>query len=227
MATTRPQRTSFDPWSRAEPGHSHATASPAYVTEQGRERVDPWENPSTRHPRANVPPAPAPLRLLKPREPATVIAARRMLMYRKGLLPNDVEKLAGNRKRMALQKHWWQHARRIGPLLAGGFLAALAGSLTDLLPLLLAGYLIALSGLVLGCAALAMGISIFRKPLTHFYWREELPATPQEVAALSEAARQHPELKQIIAGWWSDPAPLRKRDVVMAQDFLEAVRDAA
>lgn len=218
MATLKYENTSFDPWSRTD--FRLADAASAYVTERGQGQVDPWGKPAVPHPRTT----PAPVRLLKPREPANVVAARRMLMYRKGLLPNEVEQLAGNRKRLALQAHWRWHGKRVGLLLACGILLALTGSLANTLPILLAGYLVAFSGLVLGCAALATAIAVQRKPLTAYYWHEEFPATPQDVVTLSQAARQHPELEQVITSWWSNPAPLRKRDVVMVQDFMDAIR---
>ena len=227
MTAAKQERTSFDPWSRTGARHTDGTTPPSYLTERGHEQVDPWRNAVPYQAKTTgITPAPAPVQLLKPREPATIIAARRMLMYRKGLLPNEVEQLAGNRKQLALQAHWRWHGKRIGMLLAAGLVLALAGSLADTLPVLLAGYLFAFSGLVLGCAALATAIAILRKPLTSYYWREEFPATPEEVAILSRVAREHPELGQIIASWWSDPAPLRKRDVVMAQDFMDAMRGA-
>lgn len=222
MTATQHKNVPFDPGPCQDMDLTKAATLPTYLTERGHEHIDPWKKTPAHYPSTNA--APATVRQLKLREPSPLTVARRMLMCRKGLLSNEIEQLALSRKQQALQTHWRWHGKRIAALLLTGLSASITGSVMGALPILVTGYVIALSGLALGCRALAAAISMLRQPLASYYWREELPATPEEITTLSHLARQSPELHQFVTGWWNDPAPLRKRDVMMARDFINAMR---
>lgn len=164
------------------------------------------------------------------RETAAVLAARRALMSRKGVLPEEMDRIAGARRRQALRIAWPVRFRRglgvAGWAAAGGGISW-AGSYHASQPLLLCGYLVVAAAAVRGCAILTRSPSSHPPPLSSYYLRDECVADAVDIACLTRLARQDAEIEIFTAAWWRSPAPIRKGDLALALQLQSAKQAAA
>lgn len=163
------------------------------------------------------------------RETAAVLAARRALMSRKGLLPEELDRIARARRHQALRVAWPVRLRGwlavAGWATAGGGISW-AGSFYALLPLVLCGYLLVAAATVHACAMLTLP-SANPPPLSAYYLRDECLADAVDIACLTRLARRDAEIEIFTAPWWRNPAPIRKGDLALALQLQSAKQATA
>ncbi|KAF1712412.1 hypothetical protein CSC70_02515 [Pseudoxanthomonas kalamensis DSM 18571] len=156
------------------------------------------------------------------RESGELIAARRALMMRKALMPDELDARAVTRRNQARHQHVPARVRLGAGLTLVGLLASWLGNLLAQPWLLALGYGVATCGLVLLCMLAAAMLYPKDNDLGAFYQLDELPAGSEDIARLSRLSQEDPELARLIAPWWENPAPIRNGDIALAMDFVRA-----
>ena len=107
--------------------------------------------------------------------------------------------------------------------MAAGVAVSVTGSTMGHQLVLLGGFALLLAGAVAMCMMLAALLRPQIGDLAGYIRPEETPATAEEISALSKAVLADAELDKLTSSWWKEHgAPIRRRDLVLANAFIAA-----
>lgn len=147
--------------------------------------------------------------------------AYKALKYRTGMTDHHISHLLRERSRSALTRYLGFAALSAVLAIAGGlavWASPQAGALTTVV--YVAGLLVTMICGTLMMACLFQSLGTRNK--NAYYQDGEMPATPEDIVRLHQLGQDDPALKPIISGWINAPQLIRRRDVDLVDDYVDA-----
>ncbi len=154
-----------------------------------------------------------------------LVRARRALLQRQPLFAAELDDVAALRRATTLKRQRPRLYAGGALLVAAGLALCVLGSQSARVSLLAGGFGLGLVGLALLIhAALTAVAPAHINKLHDYYLPGEHTAGSEEIAVLSRAATDDPEIAALVAPWWDSVAPIRLQDIDLVIAFIDAKR---